>query len=150
MSGTIMNREVFEDGSTRPLRALNEGTGQREVFPVVTDAERALIRAQSGPVGGTSFSAFPSCFLTRIDSHLFRVLLLRRLQLPLSLAPRLCRCGRPLDPCGHHRAACAVSGVLGRRGFRCGVGSSTDLPRRRGACDHEQDEPRHGFGSSHH
>ena len=89
----------------------------REVFPVVTDAERALIRAQSGPGGGTSFSTFPSCFLTRIDSHLFRVLLLRRLQLPLSLAPRLCRCGRPLDPCGHHRAACAVSGVLGRRGF---------------------------------
>ena len=39
------------------------------------------------------------------------------LQLPLSLASRLCRCGHPFDPCGHYRAACAVSGVLGRRGF---------------------------------
>ena len=37
-----------------------------------------------------------------------------------SLSPsssRACRCGRPLDPSGHHRAACAVAGVLGRRGF---------------------------------
>ena len=83
MSGTIMNREVFEEASSRVERRHRT----REVFPVVTDAERALIRAQSGPGGGTSFSAFPSCFLTRIDSHLFRVLLLRRLQLPLSLAP---------------------------------------------------------------
>ena len=62
--------------------ALNGGTGH-EILSVVTDAERALIRAQSGPGGGTSFSASPSCFLARIDSHLFRVLLLRRLQLPL-------------------------------------------------------------------
>ena len=27
------------------------------------------------------------------------------------------RCGLPLDSRGHHRAACAVVGVLGRRGF---------------------------------
>ena len=33
-----------------------------------------------------------------------------------SSPPRICRCGRPLDPCGHHRAACAEAGVLGRRG----------------------------------
>ena len=26
-------------------------------------------------------------------------------------------CGRPLDPCGHHRAACAQAGMLGRRGY---------------------------------
>ena len=25
--------------------------------------------------------------------------------------------GRPLDPCGHHRAACAEAGMLGRRGY---------------------------------
>ena len=30
---------------------------------------------------------------------------------------RTCRCGRQLDKFGHHRAACAVAGVLGRRGF---------------------------------
>ena len=30
---------------------------------------------------------------------------------------RTCRCGRQLDMFGHHRAACAMAGVLGRRGF---------------------------------
>ena len=35
--------------------------------------------------------------------------------LPLSM--RTCRCGRQLDMFGHHRAACAVAGVLGRRCF---------------------------------
>ena len=46
-----------------------------------------------------------------------RVLLQRRLALPLPLTLRSCRCGRPLDAFGHHRAACSKSGVLGRRGF---------------------------------
>ena len=31
--------------------------------------------------------------------------------------PRFCRCGRLLDVLGHHRAACAQAGVLGRRGY---------------------------------
>ena len=54
---------------------------------------------------------------TTIPPHLFRVILLRRLRQALSLSVRNCRCGRPLDFCGHHRAACARAGVLGRRGF---------------------------------
>ena len=53
----------------------------------------------------------------RFPPHLFRVILLRRLRQALSLSVRNCRCGRPLDFCGHHRAACARAGVLGRRGF---------------------------------
>ena len=48
---------------------------------------------------------------------LFRLLLLRRLHLPLSPALCFCQCGRPLDSRGHHRAVCAQVGVLGRRGF---------------------------------
>ena len=47
-------------------------------------------------------------FLTRIDSALFRVLLLRRLA-SLSRSRSVCA--------GHHRAACSRAGVLGRRGF---------------------------------
>ena len=62
-------------------------------------------------------STTPANFLSRIDSHLLRVLLLRRLRLPLPLSARQCRCGRPLDAFGHHHAACAGAGVLGRRGF---------------------------------
>ena len=41
----------------------------------------------------------------------------RRLWLPIPPSDRDCRCGLPLDPRGHHRAACATAGVLGRRGF---------------------------------
>ena len=35
----------------------------------------------------------------------------------LPLSERNCRCGRLLDVFGHHRAACARVGMLGRRGF---------------------------------
>ena len=89
----------------------------RHVFPVLTQTEKALLRAQSGPAAGVAFSTVPCSFLTRLEPHLFRTLVLRRLHLPLSPCPRLCRCGRPLDSHGHHRAACSRAGVLGRRGF---------------------------------
>ena len=36
---------------------------------------------------------------------------------PLPFSRRNCRCGRPLDAIGHHRAACSRAGILGRRGF---------------------------------
>ena len=79
----------------------------RHVFPVLTQTEKALLRAQSGPAAGVAFSTVPCSFLTRIEPHLFRTLVLRRLHLPLSPCPRLCGCGRPLDSHGHHRAACS-------------------------------------------
>ena len=54
----------------------------------------------------------------RIEAQSFRLLLYRRrLRFPLPLSLRTCRCGRQLDSFGHHRAACHVAGVLGRRGF---------------------------------
>ena len=37
--------------------------------------------------------------------------------IPLPLSVRTCRCGRLLDPFGHHRASCSRAGVFGRRGF---------------------------------
>ena len=43
-------------------------------------------------VGQLQGIAAPSSFLTRIESQLFRVLLLRRLRLPLPLSSRSCRC----------------------------------------------------------
>ena len=59
----------------------------------------------------------PLCLLTRFPLQVFRVILLRRLHLPLPLTARNCRCGHHLDVFGHHRAACARAGVLSRRGF---------------------------------
>ena len=87
------------------------------VWPRCTPTEQALIRSQSGPISGLPFSAVPSSSSSRFPAHLFRVLLLRRLWLPLPLTSRTCRCGRLLDVYGHHRAACSRAGVLGGRGF---------------------------------
>ena len=53
----------------------------------------------------------------RFPSQVFHVILWRRLQLPLPLTARNCRCSHHLDVFGHHRAACARAGVLSRRGF---------------------------------
>ena len=73
--------------------------------------------AQGGPLSGLPFTCCPTSFHSRFEAQLFRVLLLRRLWLPLLPTSRSCRCGRPLDALGHHRAACPNVGVLGRRGF---------------------------------
>ena len=78
---------------------------------------QALIRSQGGPGGGAALTTVPTCSEKTIPSHLFRVVLLRRLRQSLLLPERSCRCGRLLDAFGHHRAACARVGMLGRRGF---------------------------------
>ena len=68
-------------------------------------------------MSGVPFTSFPTSTISRFESSVFRVLLLRRLWLLLPPSTRKCRCGRLLDVHGHHRAACAVVGVLVRRGF---------------------------------
>ena len=70
-----------------------------------------------GPFAGLPFLAVPSSPFSRFPPRLFRVLLLRRLWLPLPLSSRTCRCGHLLDVLGHHRAACSRVGVLANRGF---------------------------------
>ena len=88
------------------------------VWPRLSPTEQALLRSQSGPCRSCPSLLFlPSSPPTRFAPQLFRVLLLRRLWLALPLASRTCRCGRPLDVLGHHRAACSRAGVLGSRGF---------------------------------
>ena len=88
-----------------------------DLFPRITDTEKTMLRSQSGPGAGAFLSSTPSNPLTRIDSSSFRTLLCRRLRLAIPLSTRICRCGRTIDHFGHHRAACARSGVLARRGF---------------------------------
>ena len=99
----------------------------------MSDREKASLRSQSGAGTGTSFSTSPTCFLTRIEPPFFRVLLLRGLRLPLPLTQRSCQCGRTHNSCGHHRAACARSGVLGRRGFAV-ENAAARISREGGAC----------------
>ena len=110
--GVVRHRWQHEAAS-RVERDIRE----RRLMPRLADHESALLRSQSGPFAGLAFCTAPASFLTRIDSHLFQVLLLRRFRLPLPLSVRTCRCGRLLDPFGHHQASCSRAGVLGRRGF---------------------------------
>ena len=65
----------------------------------------------------------------------FRILLLRRLRLPIQFAARTCRCRRTLDLLGDHRAACAQSGVLRSRGG-VGTGSRQGMPGSGGQGHH--------------
>ena len=87
------------------------------LWPRLTPQRKALFRSQGGPMASVPYTCFPIAPHSRFDPQPFMVLLLRRLWLPLLPTARSCRCGLPLDSCGHHRAACAAAGVLGRRGF---------------------------------
>ena len=84
--------------------------------PRMEATERTMVRSQAGPNAGVALSTCLSSPLTRIESPLFRVLLQRRLSLPLPLSQRICGCGLPNDPFGHHRAACSWTGVVGKEG----------------------------------
>ena len=91
-------------------------SSRARLVPSLSEAERAMLRSQGGPLAACPFTCVPTSRLVRIDPQPFRVMLLRRLRLPLPFAARVCRCGRLQDVFGHHRSVCAVSGVLGGRG----------------------------------
>ena len=63
------------------------------LFPNTSPSERVLVRSQK--MEPVLLLTSPSSPLTRIESPLFRVLLQRRLRLPLPLSERICRCGLP-------------------------------------------------------
>ena len=82
-------------------------------FPRMTYLAKVLERSHGGPGAGALLTC-PTCRLTKLDPHLFQVVLFGRLQMPLSPTLRSCRCGRLLDALGR---AVRTVGVLGRRGF---------------------------------
>ena len=81
----------------------------------LSPASRALLLSQAGPHSTQAFTVAPTHGGVVILSVQFRVLLLRRLRLPLPLAPRLCGCHERLDTLGDHRTASATTGVLASR-----------------------------------
>ena len=89
---------------------------------------------------GTALSVVPTV-LDRSPS------LMRRLRLPLPLSLHTCRCGRPIDSFGHHCAACARAGVLGRRGVRTRERRCSHLPRGGWSCWDELHDGRLGSSS---
>ena len=83
--------------------------------PRLDPASQALLASQQGPHASRSFTTIPYNIDTQYPTHLFRILVLRRLRLPIPLTARHCRCRRTLDTYGDHRAACAQSGILRNR-----------------------------------
>ena len=61
---------------------------REELFSRVSHQVKALARSPGRPGAGAPFTATPSCPETTIPSHLFRVLLLRRLRQPLPFTGR--------------------------------------------------------------
>ena len=88
---------------------------QAELLTRLDPASQALLASQSGPHASRPFTTIPYHADTTYPSHLFRILILRRLRLPIPLTASHCRCRRTLDPYGDHRAACAQSGILRSR-----------------------------------
>ena len=118
-------RALFTVGWQQQATKVLERKFVRErVWPTLSDSTRALVRSQHGPLASVPLTVVPTSKATRLDAQPFRVFLCRRLHLPLPLTMRTCRCGRLLDKFGHHRAACAVAGVLGRWGFPVEVGAA--------------------------
>ena len=88
----------------------------QQAMMTLDPASQAMLASQSGPYASRAFTTIPYSDDLSFPSHLFRILLLRRLRLPLPLTERSRRCRRVLDPLGDLRAACPRSGVLRGRG----------------------------------
>ena len=99
----VRSSKLHMDGPCLPLQGwqhvasacVEDHFYQSVVIPRCLPPERALLCSQGGPLSGLPFVACPSSPHQRFASHLFPVLLLRRLHLPLPLSSRSCRCGRP-------------------------------------------------------
>ena len=85
------------------------------LFSDLDPASRALLLSQEGDGASCALTALPTSADLVVPDAEYRVMLLRRLRLPLPFAPRHCRCGRALDTLGDHRTACAQVGVLAHR-----------------------------------
>jgi hypothetical protein len=100
----------------RPAAAAAHTAMRQELHASLDPASQAMMASQPGPFASRVFTTIPHTPDLAYPNHIFRLLLLRRLRLPLPLTERNCRCRRVLDPLGDHRAACPRSGILRSRG----------------------------------
>ena len=85
------------------------------IFNDIDLTPRALLLSQAGDAASCAFTPPPTSADTWVPDAEYRVMLLRKLRLPLPLALKRCPCGGRLDEYGDHRSACAQVGVLARR-----------------------------------
>ena len=87
-----------------------------QILSVRSATCRAHLRSHSGHNAGAALAHAPTAPEYVIPSHLFRTLLLERMQLPLQIDETRCSgCQSPLDALGRHRAACPSTGRLKKR-----------------------------------
>ena len=112
------DREIgeFLRGWQRAASNCRDASDCEALLEEVDAPSRALLLSQAGTYAGRAFNLLPTAQEFRFPDAIMRTLLLRRLRVPLPLAPRHCHCRRLLDPFGDHRAACSNAGVLGPRG----------------------------------
>ena len=88
----MLEPEEFEPGNERggwqhEASSRVERQHREEVlFERLLPRDRAWVRSQSGPGWSLALTTCPTSVLTKIPPHLFRVVLLRRLRLPLPLS----------------------------------------------------------------
>ena len=137
--------EEFEPGGKRGWRhEAASRVDQRfrdDLFVRMSNSSHALVRSQGGPGAGLALATCPTCRITRIEPQLFRIVLLRRLNLPLPLSARFCRCGLPLDlqwppPCSLRKGW-----DFGKEGVRVGDRDRSDLSGGRRQSHDERHAP---------
>lgn len=63
-----------------------------------------MLDSQTGPFASRAFATIAYTSEVTYPDNIFRILLLRRLRLPLPLTERVCRRRRVHDPLGDHRS----------------------------------------------
>ena len=85
-------------------------------FPCLDISAQTMLRSQSGRQGARAFTAVPWDASVTIAADRFRVMMCRRLRLPIVLAEHVCEgCGDALDAFGDHYAACMRTGRVQAR-----------------------------------
>ena len=98
-------------------------------------SRRAHLRSHSGRNAGIALAHAPTAPEYTIPAHLFRVLLLERLGLPLPISDDRCDgCHERLDPWGRHRAACTRTGRIRKRATTHREDARENLQRGWGSC----------------
>ena len=70
------------------------------LYHTLDPASQAMPDSQTGPFASRAFTTIPYTSEVTYPDNIFRILLLRRLRLPLPLAERVCRCRRIHDTLG--------------------------------------------------
>ena len=105
-----------QPGCQRQAATPYHTAARAELYHTLDPPAQAMLDSQSGPFSGRAFTSIPYTPDATYPGPLFRLLLLRRLRLPLPLSDRIRRCRRIVDPLGDHRSACPRTGVLRSHG----------------------------------